>query len=62
MGMDPNVVEQIGMDPSMMDGMMGGVMDPCMLKHMGIEPNMLEQIGMDPSMMAGMRGGMTDPC
>eukprot|EP00969_Alexandrium_andersonii_P242885 10729747-Alexandrium_andersonii.AAC.1 len=59
------------MDSSTSAGMMGGMMDPCMLMRMGTElsvaqkmgmdPNMLQQVGMDPHMMNGMTGSMMHP-
>jgi len=48
MGMDPKILQSMGIDPKMMSGMM----DPKMMA--GLDPKMLASMGMDPKMLASM--------
>ena len=61
-GMDPKLLQSMGLDPKMMAGLdpksMAGL-DPKMLMSMGIDPKMLE--GMDPKMLASLGMPGMDP-
>eukprot|EP00969_Alexandrium_andersonii_P126350 5584807-Alexandrium_andersonii.AAC.1 len=49
MGIDPDMLELMGRDPSIMAGVMDSTMDPCMVMQMGLDPHMLRLTGTDPS-------------